>query len=326
MSEADFNQSLKFHREKLRAQYQNYLAAFDADDRRRTSALSGLNQPADQILEIWQTQARPQIDAVEKLADSQKTLGELMKIFGFNGEQAAGALVYLIQLRRGEIVDEFIEEIGGEAAADELRKILSNGTDEVDDLLKRWADYLSALEAQTKYGLNLIDPQQSRHWRKKQARRIRRERRDTALGETRRLTEIGVEMQNLLNQNPLLGDLTRQNWSLVEVLDLRRQYLKKLDPQTAAAERLAIFDDITAKFQRRQLAAAAGSAKKSLKDLRADGRGVDQILLTIFDLDNAACNQLLRAEHNYAKLSNERANIHLAQTNLARDLANLGEN
>jgi hypothetical protein len=259
----------------------------------------------------------PAIKALEAKRNNKTLRSCLHKNLGFSGLNLDAAIDYLIETRRNQIIAEFIEKIGGQQRAEKLRNLLSRPIDELYDLFQKYRNYRKAIEISEKYDLALIDPHASWLKQRRMAKSVKKDRRNVRRYEKRRCRQIEREITDLFANNRLLTDIVNKKWSFVEILDLARQYQKRLGQKDVSpAHKIAVFEEITAEFRRRDTEnLAAGKTQLGLRELRAIGDGVYNLLSEVFDMDNASRNRLMTEIRQHNSLLNEWERLLIARQN-----------
>ncbi|MCL2451550.1 hypothetical protein FWD20_01575 [Candidatus Saccharibacteria bacterium] len=309
---------LLLNREAFRAENTEFLRAFTIEDRALCRDLDSIDVPTDEFLEVFRDQMMVEIKALDSKRGSKTIRNYLVKNFGFSGLDVDVAVDYLIEMRRSQIIANFIAKIGGQQNEDELRGLLNRPIDELLDLFERYHRYAQALEISEKHGLALVDPHVSFLKRRKMQKNVRKEQRKVAASQKKRLRGIERELADLFSGNRLLSDIVDKNWSFVEILALNQQYQKILskNKKISSADRLEIFEKVTADFRRDNTEAlAAGNDNLSLKELQRLGKNVHNLLLEVFDMDNTSRNRLMIEVRTYSGLVSEREQLLLAQRN-----------
>ncbi|MCL2280473.1 hypothetical protein FWC31_01135 [Candidatus Saccharibacteria bacterium] len=310
---------LLLNREAFRAENTECLRMFTKKDRTicwNLSIASGVS--IDEFSQIFCDEVMPAIKALEAKRDNKTLRTCLIKNFDFSGLGVDAAVDYLIATCRNRIITNFITKIGGQQNENKLRDLLDRPIDELADLFERYHNYHQALEISKKYNLALVDPQTSWFKQRKMQKKIRRDQRATMHREKKRLRQIEHDITNLFNNDRLLLDIVDKNWSFVEILDLDRQYRRRLDEtkKISPITKAEIFEEVTAKFRHHNTEVlAAGKDNLSLKELRVLGENVYNLLLEVFDMDNTERNQLMNEIRTYSGLINEREQLLLAHRN-----------
>ena len=309
---------LLINREAFRAKNVERLRMFTVADRNLCRDLDTISVPFNEFLQIFRDQVAPTIKMLETKHSSKTIRTYLMKNLGLGGLSMDLAANYLIAARRNQIITDFIAKIGGQSNENRLRNLLNRPIDELLDLFERYHDYRQALDISEQYGLALVDPRASWLKRRRMQKSAKRDQRQIARRERESLRQIERRIANLFNENRLLADTVDKNWSLVEVLSLYHQYQKCLDKakDSSPSTKIEIFEEVTSEFRRNNIETlAAGNDKLSLKELRALGANVYNLLLEVFDMDNTGRNRLVVGLRTYSELINEREQLLIARRN-----------
>lgn len=139
--------------------------------------------------------------------------------------------------------------------------------------------------------------------------------------DTLRLAEITRQLQALEQPDDgLVSKVIRADWNLIEVIALRHAYEKKLkalsiEKVVDSKHRLKLFDSVTGTFKK---AHTKQIAELNLTAARRATEAIDSLLLQIFDLNQAAKNQLVVDVKNYRKLSIEAKQLRRSLVQQAR--------
>lgn len=319
---------IRTDREAFRAEATEALKNFTPDDRELAASLETEHTTADDVLRAWAQQIEPLHQDLEAQRDDTRFKKSLIKRFGFSDNEADRMIDYMIDERKHGLLDEVLgnlyPQVDGEPPYQRNYAYeLLTGTDaEINDYFSRYIDFVQALDAAEKHDVLLCDPHGSWLERQRAAIQINKERQRLAQDEDERLEEIQRQLERLTNdQESLVGPIIAKNWNFITILDLRAKYQKHIDALSKTdsknpTKRLRLFERVTQSFRDREAEKLAKAHHThSLKATRKINEDVYDLLLEIFDLDNAKRNRLLMDIQRHTRLTQERDLILLIQRN-----------
>lgn len=319
---------IKTDREAFRAQATEALKRFTPEDREHAASLETRHTTTDDILRAWTEQIEPIHQDLELKRDDTRFKKSLIKAIGFSDNDADKAVDYLVDERKESLLDEVLSNLyptdDGEIPYQRnyAHEMLSQSDADINDFFSRYIDFIKAVDAAEQYNVLLCDPHASWLERQKTAIQINKERQRLNKDEDARLEEIEHQLETLGNDpESLVGQIIAKEWNFITLLDLRSKYQKHVDSLSKEdrknpSKHLKLFERVTQSFRDRETERLAKAYHShSLKTLRKINEEVYDLLLEIFDLDNAKRNRLLMDIQRHTRLSQERDLILLIQRN-----------
>lgn len=321
-------------RELFRAEAIDALKRFPPEDRETAASLETAHIKTSDILKVWSQQIAPvftDLDAKQNDARFRKTI---VRNIGFSDHQAEVAIEAMVQTRKDQLITEVLDNLyhvdlddvtyQREFAEDFLQRSESD----LLDFMLRYEEFIAAIDISEQYSITLIDSHSGWLDRQRTALAVHKERQRIVQDEDSRLQEIDLLLERLTKStDSLLGRIVEKNWNFITILDLRNKYQKQVETLSAAdkkspSKRLKLFERTTASFRDRETERLSEQESASnLKQLRAVSEDIDNLLLEIFDLNNAERNRLLTDIQKYTRLAQERDLILLVQRNREQFLA-----
>lgn len=319
---------IKTDREAFRAEATDALRLFTPDDRELAASLQTEHTTTDDVLRAWTEQIEPIHQDLEQKRSDVRFKKSLVKAIGFSDNDADHAVDYLIDERKAALLDEVLGNLyparDGEPPFQHsyAHSLLSQSDTDINDFFSRYIDFVRAIDASEKYGILLCDPHASWLERQRTAIQINKERQRTVQDEDARLEEIEHQLETIgKDPESLVGQIVAKEWNFITILDLRAKYQKHVDALSKEDlknpnKRLKLFERVTQSFRDREAEKLTKAHKtQSLKALRTINEEVYDLLLEIFDLDNAKRNRLLLDIQRHTRLTQERDLILLIQRN-----------
>ena len=316
-------------REGFRLAATRAFAGLNPRERQILRGVTTKNVSAEDALDLWQQALRATLADLHKTETGSVLWKALSKNLAYDDDDAKKLARQLVSDRRCKLLKEKIKAFYSDGAKRQgvrLLRLLARPEEELDDLYRRYGDHLAYHEIARAQKISVSDPHTSWYTRRKAARAIRRERRQTALSERDRLLRIASRRDELHAAfDGLLGEAVTRAWDLPVVIDLRMQYEKKVRTLAEAdahnpVKRLSLFEKVTRAFRDAEVEKLAKNnpAHNSLVSARHFAEEIDALLLRIFDLSNVQKNRLLTLAKEERDLAKEQASIQECQARRKR--------
>lgn len=319
----------KIDTERFRANAINSLSEFTPSERKIAADLATANVGIYEVLEAWKKHLRPIHVKLDELKNIDAIRSVMTKTLGFHTRRGEELGTHLIAVRKHEALDEVLDELylaeGKTQHAKQrntAKSFLSQPLEEVERYNERYTAFARHLHVAALHNVAVCDPYASWVERRRCAMQVRKERQKTTQEEEIRLCEIDQRLQALSDEHDgLLGDMIKNSWDFVTVMDLRNTYEKQVaalpdEKRRSPTKRLGVFDKVTTAFRDKETEKLAAQIPEAgLKTIRQLSENIDKLLLRIFDLSNSQKNKLLLDMKEYRELTQEKSMIHMIRDN-----------
>jgi hypothetical protein len=318
----------KLDTERFRANAINSLSEFTPSERKIATDVATAEVSIYDVLSAWKEHLRPLHQKIDAAKTVEAVHVVLAKALGFDAPRSEELTAYLVSLRKHEALEAVLADLYKDATSGHAKQIhaartfLSQPLDELTRYDERYTAFAHHLHVANTNEVTVCDPYASWVERRRCAMQVRKEREKNSEDEVTRLHDIDLRLQALGDEHEgLLGEMIKNGWDFVTVMDLRSSYEKQIaalpdDKRRSPTKRLRVFDKVTAAFRDKETEKLAAQIPDAgLKTIRQLSENIDKLLLRIFDLSNTQKNKLLLDMKEYRELTQEKSMIHMIRDN-----------
>lgn len=304
---------IRFDKECLRKECSDNLSSLTLKDREIAFYLEDTDFSAKEIFTLYNNRTKKDLNDIESNSVANETRNCLTKVVKLNYPKSEEMFAKLVNIRRRQILDEFM----GRLNSTELCKIDNFSADKFTKLITRYCNFKRSLEISDKYGLTLFDDKLSKKEQRKARRQIKKEQKLDTKNNKKHMKIIITEIDKLVNSDDIFRQIIDNNLDTMTILGLKQDWQRKLASVKPTSLKIKqVFDMTTRKYIESVVANYSKShTSQTLQDLRILENDIADIIMTIFDLDNTRCNNLIHISYEYKKLCDDKHDLELIQKN-----------
>lgn len=309
----DIDWRVKLDKERLRSECSDKLSALTLEDREITSIFNNTDLPAEKIFSLYNSKTKNSLYDIESESVASETRNCLTKTMKLNYPKSEEMFSLLVETRREQILDDFIGSLGisGECEIDDF------SAEEFSALIARFCDYKHSQEIAERYDLTLLDKNSSKRNQWKARRKIKKERKNDIKNDAKQLRNTILGIADLIYSDSTFESITNNQLDTITILGLRQDWQRELSSvEPTSLKTKQVFDSVTRKYIESVIKTySETNPDKPLQDLKAFESNITEIILTVFNADNADCNNLIHLAYEYKKLLVQKDELELAIKN-----------